>query len=68
MDSQRIVILFFGVAGLCSLVGGLVLAVLDKPVPDPVISLGAAGFSALAMFLTQPKASPGEKVTIESKE
>lgn len=42
---------FLGLVGLVSTIGGIVLAALDKPMPDAIVALGATSIGALAGLL-----------------
>ena len=55
--SVRLVILFLGLAVLCSVVGGMVLAGLEKSVPDTVIAIGSAASGALAAMLASTRSA-----------
>ena len=55
--SVRLVILFLGLTVLASVVGGLVLAGLDKTVPDTVIAVGSGAAGALAAMLASTRSA-----------
>ena len=51
----RLVILFLGLAVLACIVGGVVLAGLDKAIPDSVIAIGSGAAGALAAMLASTR-------------
>lgn len=54
----NMIVAFLGLTAILTIVGGFVLSMADKSIPDALIALGSAGLGALGTLLARTSTEP----------
>jgi hypothetical protein len=60
----RLVIIMLGLVGLCVVIGGIVLAIDGKTVPDALIAIGAGAVASVGSILAHTSTNEPQPVVV----